>query len=189
LYLELCRVAGAVAVIGKSLVPPLFPAYIHNDPRRAFDEVARFIVHSVDEGVPDLFQRYAFDQEGEAFRLLPDPGWTERLAPGAKSRVVMAVQSEASDEAAVGWGVNCVIGSRSRIRSLLSRRILGLPRRPAEHVGELPARRGTVLFDVTADAEAFTPDDDLIVLGSAPGVRPTALYLYVFDAGAEQGNV
>ena len=188
LYLELCRLAGAVAVIGNSLVPPLFPAYVHNDSRRAFDEVARFVVRSVDEGVPDQFERYAFEQEGEAFRLTPDPGWTGALAAGSRARVVLAVQSDASDELALGWGANCVIGSRSRIRSLLSRRILGLPRRAADRAGELPARRGTVLFDVTTDAEAFAPEDDLIVLGSAPGVRPTALFLYVFDAGLEQGH-
>jgi hypothetical protein len=40
---------------------------------------------------------------------------------------------------------------------------------------------GTALFELTPDDDVLRPGDDLLVLGSTPGARPDALFLYIFD--------
>jgi type VI secretion system protein ImpJ len=181
LYLELCRVAGHVATLGSSLLTPVFPAYVHNDPRASFEQVTEFITRVVREGVPDTLRRFAFEQEDEAFSLAANPAWMEAFARGARVRVVLAARFDSTPDRALQWGTNCVIGGRSAIESLLARRVLGLVRRSAEHIGTMRPPAGTSLFELTPDEEVLPPGDDLLVLGSTQGTRPDALYLYVFD--------
>jgi type VI secretion system protein ImpJ len=181
LYVEACRLAGHVAVLGRGLLPPVFSPYLHNDPRRSFDQVMQFITQAVDEGVPDTVRRFAFEQDGDAFRLVADPAWTGALALGSFARLVLAVRCDAESEQVVSWGENCVIGGQNVIASLLARRVLGLRRRYAEHIGELRPPRGVSLFELVPDIDVLPSGDDLVVLGSSAGVRPEALYLYVYD--------
>ena len=185
LYLELCRVAGHVAVLGRSPLPPVFAAYTHDDPGRSFDQVVQFILRSIDEGVPDTVRRFTFQQEADAFRLPADPAWSTAFGWGSLSRVVLAARCDASEADATAWGENCVIGGESAIKSLLARRILGVARRHSDKVGELQSPRGTFLFELTPDEEAFKTGDDLLVLQSTAGVRPEALYLYLVDPQIE----
>jgi len=190
LYLELCRVAGSVAILGhSSLLPPLFPQYQHNDLRKNIEQVVRFILQSVKEGVPDVLRRYAFEQEEEGFKLVADPAWSDAFTAESGCRLVLAVKSEAGEARAVEWGENCVIGGREAIGALLSRRILGLRRQAAPRVGDFVAPLGLFLFELTADAEDMRPGDDLLVLGSIAGVRPEALYLYVLEPDGARGVV
>ena len=179
-YLELCRLAGQVSVLGRSMMPPVFPAYQHNDPNTSFDQVAQFILHSVDEGVPEKVRRFAFQHDHDEFRLPADPAWTHAFEPGSRSRLALAVRSEGGEQA-ITWGENCVIGGQSAVASLIVRRILGLARRYADHVGDVMSSRGMHLFELTVDAEIVQPGEDLLVLGSTPGVSPDALYLYLLD--------
>jgi len=181
LYVEACRLAGQVAILSRGLLPPVFPAYVHNDPRKSFDHVLHFIAQAVEEGVPDTVRRFAFEQDDEAFRLTADPAWTGAFALGSFSRIVLAVRSDADAEKVVTWGENCVIGGINAIASLLNRRVLGLKRLHAEHIGELRPPRGMHLFELTPDATVLPDGDDLVVLGSSADVRPDALYLYVYD--------
>jgi type VI secretion system protein ImpJ len=179
LYLELCRLAGHVAILGHSLTPPPFQAYVHDDLRPAFDEVAQFILKAVDEGVPDSVRRFSFVEEQEIFRLPADPEWTRALVSGSEARAVLAVRTDAGESLAVTWAENCVISGRAAIASQLGRRILGFTRRPTGRVGDLMAFKGLYLFELIADGEVMRPEDDLFVLGSTSGVRPDALYLYI----------
>jgi type VI secretion system protein ImpJ len=181
LYLELCRVAGQVATLGSSLLTPVFPAYVHNDALPSFEQVTQFIARVVREGVPDTLSRFAFEQEEEAFRLAANPAWMDAFARGARVRIVLAARFDATPDRALQWGTNCVIGGRSAIESLLARRVLGLGRRSAEHIGTLRPPAGTSLFELTPDDDVLRPGDDLLVLGSTPGARPDALFLYIFD--------
>jgi type VI secretion system protein ImpJ len=187
LYLELCRVAGSVAILGHSLLPPLFPQYQHNDLHRNIEQVVRYILQSVKEGVPDVLRRYSFEQEEEGFTLAADPAWSDAFAAQSGARLVLAVKSEAGEAKAVEWGENAVIGGRDAIGSLLSRRVLGLRRQAASRVGDFVAPLGLFLFELTADAEDMRPGDDLLVLGSIAGVRPEALYLSVLEPDAARG--
>src|SRR5262249_55065347 len=148
IYIEACRLAGHVAVLSHGLLPPVFPAYVHNDPRKSFDLVLQFISQAVDEGVPDTVRRFAFLQEEDTFRLPADAAWSPAFGIGTLARLVLAVRCEADRDQIVAWGENCVIGGQSTVASLLARRVLGLRRRYAEHIGELRPPRGLHLFEL-----------------------------------------
>ena len=181
LYVELCRLAGHVAVLSRGLIPPTFQPYVHNDPRKSFEQVVQFIMQAVDEGLPDTVRRFAFQLEEDVFRLPADAAWTSAFALGSFARIVLAVRCAAADDLVIAWGENCVVGGASVVASLLARRVLGLRRAYADHIGELLPPRGMYLFELTPDAEVLPPVDDLLVLGSSAGVRPEALYLYVYE--------
>jgi type VI secretion system protein ImpJ len=181
LHVEACRLAGHVAALTRGLVPPVFPPYVHNDPRRSFEHVLQFVLHAVDEGLPDTVRRFAFQQEDGVFRLPADPAWTSAIGLGSFARLGLAVRGDADPDQVVTWGENCVIGGQNTVASLLSRRVLGLARRHTANIGNLQPPRGTRLFELTPDAEVLPMGEDLLVLGSSPSVKPEALYLYVYE--------
>ncbi len=181
LYVELCRLAGAVAVLRRNGVPKP-PPYDHNDAWTVFDAVARSFAAAPTGRV----LKFTFQPEGHTFRLPPDDAWMNAAAPGASARTILAVESDSPPELARRWGENCVIGSRSRMPLLESRRILGSPRTTVQHVEGIPVDRRTVLFALTPDEHMRLPHEDLLVLGNTRELTPKALHLYVVLG--ERGN-
>ena len=179
LYVELCRLAGAVAMFRNRAIPPPFPAYVHDDAWTAFDAVTRFILGPTDAGASRDARQYAFEPHRTFFRLAPDPGWTDALAAGSGLHWVLAVQSEAGSDQARKWGEQAVIGSRDVVASLMSRRILGVARRYADQANGLASARGTSLFLLTPDATLVRPGEDLLVVGGTADARPTSVTLHV----------
>jgi len=179
LYVELCRLAGAVAMFRNRTMPPAFPAYVHDDAWTAFDAVTRFALGTPDAGPSRDVRQYPFEPHRTFFRLAPDPGWTGALAPGSGQRWVLAVQSEAGTEQARKWGEQAVIGSRDVVASLMSRRILGVARRYTDQADGLASAGGTSLFLLAPDATLVRPGEDLLVVGGTSDARPTSVTLHV----------
>lgn len=173
-YVELCRLAAAVSVLRRAAVP-VSPAYDHNDLWTVFDTVARSFAPAAAAKV----EKFTFQRDGLFFRLPSDDAWARATAPGSQSLSVLALESDAPVERAQGWGENCVIGSRSRMPMLESRRMLGPARTPVKQVDGIPGDRRTTLFAITPDANTQSGNEDLLVLSGAPDVKPTALHLYV----------
>ncbi len=182
LYVELCRLSGTVAALRRTTVP-VCPPYDHNDAWAVFEAVAR----SFAPAAPARVLKFTFEPEGQFLRLSPDAGWTQAAAPGSGAQWILAMESDASEEVARRWGENCVIGSRSRMPRLESRRILGASRAFVKQVDGIRADRRTALFAVTPAADT-DPNEDLLVLGGGPDVLPTALHLYVLHADGDGGN-
>ena len=176
-YVELCRLAAAVSVLRRSAVP-VAPAYDHNDLWKVFETLAR----SFAPGAPAKVQKFTFQPDGQFFRLPFDAAWARATAPGSSALAVLAMESDAGEDRARRWGENCVIGSRSRMPVLESRRMLGPARTSLRQVAGIPGDRRTVLFAITPDANTQPDDEDLLVLDGAPDVRPTALHFYVVHA-------
>jgi type VI secretion system protein ImpJ len=177
LYVELCRVAGAVAVLRSNPVPPPFPAYDHDAAHLAFDRVVGYILNETGEKPSGSFERFTFDRDGSCFRLGPDPGWTHALAPDSGLEVVLTI--ECDDAKAQWWGENCVIATSSVAEALLARRLLGCARRRITPGAALPSGPNLHHFRITPDADALKPGEDLLVIGNLGGPEPSALYLYV----------
>src|SRR5688572_4406818 len=159
LYVELCRLAGAVAVLRRNPVP-VSPPYDHNDAWTVFDTVARSFAPTVAAAAKVV--KFTFQREGQFFRLPPDEGWTQAAATGSAAQPILAVESAASEERVRHWGENCVIGSRSRMPLLESRRILGPSRTYLTHADGIPADRNTLLFAVTPDLNMQSSNEDLL---------------------------
>ena len=184
IYVELCRLAAAVSVLRRAVVP-VSPAYDHNDLWTVFETVARSFAPAAAAKV----QKFTFQHDGQFFRLPSDDAWARATAPGSPALPVLALESDAPAERAQGWGENCVIGSRSRMPLLESRRMLGPARTRLKQVDGIPGDRRTMLFAITPDANTQSGNEDLLVLTGAPDVKPTALHLYVVHADGDAADV
>src|ERR1043165_2480588 len=99
--------AGQASVMGRSLVPPAFAPYDHNDLRATFEPVLAYISRKVDAGVTATFTAYARRYEGGFYSLLFEHAWAgKRLALGVRAA------TGASEQEVVRWGYGGVIGSR-----------------------------------------------------------------------------
>jgi type VI secretion system protein ImpJ len=180
LYVELCRVAGAAAALRNDVIPSAFPPYDHDAARGGFETVVRYILKETGEKVSGSFKRFTFESDGSRFRLRPDPGWTDTLAPVSGSELVLAI--ECDDATAQRWGENCVIATSSIADALLTRRLLGCARRRVMPGAALPSGPNLHHFQITPDAGSLKPGEDLLVIGNLGGPEPSALHLYVIGA-------
>ena len=176
-YLALCTVAGQVSVMGRSLVPPAFAPYDHNDLRATFEPVLTYISRKVDEGVTATFTAYPFRYEEGVYSLFFERAWAgKRLAVGVRGA------TGSSEQEVVRWGYACVVGSRSRMRSMRESRVLGARRELIERDEDLVPPRGVVLFSLRPDSEFIEPDEELQIFNAGehgPSQRPQEIVLYV----------
>jgi type VI secretion system protein ImpJ len=179
LHAALCAVAGSVAAIGNQLIPPVFPAYDHNNIRRSFSAVADFISQTIDEGISEAFTAIPFRWDNGLFTLNFEREWADRvLIIGAKAPPGMA------DQQLQDWMNTSLIGTSGKYRMLRDRRLLGANRQPVDRYEGLVATRGTLLFQLKVDPEYIVPNEALLVGNAgAGGVRPAEMFLYVANKG------
>jgi type VI secretion system protein ImpJ len=177
LYLSLCAVAGHVAALAGSLLPPIFTAYNHNDLRSAFGEVRDFILRAVNEGISEAYTRILFKFRDGGFNLMFDSAWADR-------RLVIGIrgQSGTTEKEMMAWGRDCLIGSEDVIPSLHQKRILGAARQFLDRDDELIPTAGVVLFVLQRDLEFIKPNRVLRILNTrdvAGSAGPAEIVLYV----------
>ena len=177
LYLALCGVAGQLASLGPSLLPPVFSPYNHNDLRASFQEVVNYALRMANEGVPETYTALPFQLKDRMFSLMFDGAWlTRRLVLG------MRTSTGATEKETIAWGEECLIGSESMIGLMRNKRIRGSQREFVEKDQELVPVRGVVLFALRADAEFIKPGEALQILNFSERGRassPLEIVLYV----------
>jgi type VI secretion system protein ImpJ len=180
-YIALCSLAGHLAALGTSLLPPVFPAYNHADPRASFEEVVGFCLRMTNEGIPETYTPYPFQLKDRIFSLGFDGSWAER-------RLVLGMRTSTgvSEKEMIAWGDECLIGSESVVPSLRDKRIRGAQRQFVEKDQELVPVRGVVLFTLRVDAEFIKPGEQLQILNFGERGRtfsPLEIVLYVKRGG------
>ena len=176
-YLALLSVAGHVAVMGRSPVPPLLPPYDHNDLRATFEQALNFINPKIDEGVSSPYTPYPFRYEEGAYSLLFDGAWA-----GRRLLLGMRGQPGMSEQEVVRWGQECLIGSRSRMQRMRETRILGARRAPVGADEAFAPPRGVVLFSLRPDPDFVEPNEVLQIFNAGERgrtSRPAEIVLYV----------
>ncbi len=182
LYLSLCALVGNVASLGMSMVPPVLPAYNHNDLRAAFENASKFIFRMVDEGILESHTVIPFDCDNGIFSLKLKQDWMTRdITVGVKGK------PGAGEKDITAWVEECLIGSVSYIESMKDKRILGAERKKIEKDDELVPARGVILFAVRTEADDSSdrfiePEETLQIFNNSdPGaVRgPDEMMLYV----------
>lgn len=177
LYLALCAVVGAVAGVGKSLVPPALPAYDHHDLFATFDAARAFIFQTLDEGILESFTGYAFVLKEGSFLLPFDRQWLGR-------DVVLGVRARdgASESEIAAWMESAVIASRPKMPALRAKRMGGAPRSRVDSDGDLVPSRGVSLFALTPAPEFVVPGE-LLEITNPDDLegrrRPAEIVLYV----------
>ena len=189
LYLALCSLAGNIAGVGLSLVPPVFSPYNHDNPYASFEKVKNYIFQSIAEGISETWATFRFRRQGDAFVLAVKSGWSELLPavkkPGLAYMVLgLRAPSGASEKDMLLWGSNCIVGSSGVISLLVTRRILGSARRHVESTDDLVPGKGLLLFELEADPAFIRPEEELQVFDRRPdAVLPEDVLLFVRKPG------
>jgi type VI secretion system protein ImpJ len=177
LYLALCSLVGHLASIGVGMVPPVLPAYDHNDIRGSFDAATSYIDRILEHAILTSYAAYPFAAEEGVFRLGMAWQWLTRP-------MVLGVRAESAmtEKDVLEWMNGALIGSTSMIPSLQQNRVLGADRQRIDRDEDLVPSRGVVLFSLKADPRFIEAGKALLVLNTAdrPGrPRPAEIVLYV----------
>ncbi|WP_437588561.1 type VI secretion system baseplate subunit TssK [Sorangium sp. So ce1000] len=184
IYLALCSLAGHVAAVGNTPVPPVFSAYDHLNLARSFGEVIRFIFRCIDEGISEAFRMFPMDLVGETFRIQFQSGWFNR-------ELILGVlgQPGTSEQDVRSWIMSCRIASEGRLKALQEMRVLGAARAPIERREKLVPKRGMRLFTLTGDPSLITANEWLVIENAADWItapRPAQIFLYVQVLGGSE---
>lgn len=146
LYLAFCSLAGSLSSLGAGMIPPVLPAYNHNNLRVSFEQVLKFVFRIIAEGVIESHAAIPFEFRSGVFSLKLRPAWM-----GRRLIIGMKAKSGVPEKDIVSWADECLIGSETHIESMKDRRILGARRTKIERDEELVPAKGVVLFSVTAE--------------------------------------
>lgn len=177
LYLGLCAIAGNIATLGQGMVPPVFTAYNHSDALPNFLELQEFILRMIKEGILESHQMLHFTYENGTYSIMFQRDWMNvPLCIGVRGQTGM------SERDIISWVESSVIGSRTKIRSLKERRILGAQRTRIEKDEELVPPFGMVLFSLKPDASSVEVDQILEMVNisdRSDAPRPSEVVLYI----------
>lgn len=177
LYISLCSLAGHVAALHPSQIPPIFEAYDHDDLQATYDRVVNFVFLMIDR-IQEGYAVVPFTKKGRDFALTLRAEWIgETFILGAKAPATMSM-AELSD-----WVKNCVIVTDSFVTSAMDSRVLGLSRQMIagnEKLQLVPAK-GVILFEATMNSQFIIPGEQLHVFNvSDDGEhRPVEVVMYV----------
>lgn len=177
LYLGLCQLVGATALAGPSLIPPVLPAYDHNNLMKTFQLACNFTINTVEQGVVESHSVLPFDKDNGAFKLQIKGEWMQ------DSLVIGLTPPPSTDEdRMIDWIHGAFIAGQSRIEELQSMRTAGMQRQQVERVGDFVPAKGVVLFELKADEKLLTADEVLVIdnLSDPEGYgRPSDIVYYV----------
>lgn len=177
LYISLCSLAGHVAALNPSQIPPLFDPYDHDDLQGTYDRVVNFIFLMIDR-IQEGYVVVPFVKQGRDFSLALRHEWIEeKFILGAKAPTSMSM-NELSN-----WVNNCVIVSDSFVTSAMDSRVLGLNRNLVsgnEKLQLVPAKN-VILFEATVDPKFIIPGERLHLfnVSDSDDNRPIEVVMYV----------
>ncbi len=175
-YLLTCHLAGQLAAFVGAVVPPVFPAYQHNQLRQSFTPVCHFIQDMLDT-IHESYQIIVFHYQDGQFSLLAEPEWLEHyLVIGLKAR------STGNENDLQQWGEACLIGGQSHLDSMLARRVLGATRKRIDKDDsmDLIAPKDMVLLRVEVDPAFIQAGEPLVILNPQQhSIAPEEILFYL----------
>lgn len=182
LYKAFCLLAGNLAGLGYSMVPPVFSKYNHDDLYTVFNQLQEFAFNMMEEGIPESYLAIPLQLVKKTFSVVFDSQWKDR-----RLFLAMRGQSGMAESDVVTWGEQCRIGSESIMRSMRDKRILGAGRQLIQSYESLVPARGVVLFSLQYDQQFMKSDEVLQVVNDSEGagMHPAEIILYVKNIMAE----
>ena len=149
-YLELCRLAGQLAIFHPDRRVPDLPRYDHDDLGRCFYAVKRFIDACFEAGPKPEYMQREFIGAGFRMQVVLEPSWLE-----PKYQVFVGVKSQLKPEDLLRLltgarpGLNMKIGSSERADEIFRRGLIGLRFAPPQRLPRaLPSIPGLVYLQV-----------------------------------------
>ena len=182
LYKAFCVLAGNLAGLGYSMVPPVFAKYNHNDLYSSFTQLQEFSFAMMEEGIPESYIAIPLQLVKRTFSVVFDSEWKDR-----RLFLAMRGQTGMSEKDVVEWGEQCRIGSESVMRSMRDKRVLGAGRQLIQSYESLVPARGVILFSLQYEPQFIKPDEVLQVVNDSEGagMHPAEIILYVKNVMAE----
>ncbi|CAN99519.1 hypothetical protein sce9346 [Sorangium cellulosum So ce56] len=177
LYLALSSLVGHLAALARMPVPPVLPAYQHDDLRVTFSTARDHVFRLVDEGILESFTAHPFDF-GEGRYLVE----FQRRFAGRPVLVAVRGRRGAQEKDVVSWVEGALIGSARRAREMQQSRVLGAGRRRVDRHGDLIAPAGTVLFELEPSSPYLDLGEPLLIFNTgdpSAAAGPAELVLYV----------
>jgi type VI secretion system protein ImpJ len=177
LYTSLCSLAGHVAALHPSQIPPLFEPYDHDNLQATYDRVVNFIFLMIDR-IQEGYAVVPFVQQGRDYALTLRKEWMEeKFILGAKSPVTMSMHELAA------WVQSCVIVTDSFVTSSMDNRVLGLTRKLVSGNDKLqlvPANN-VILFEAVMDKQFIIPGEKMHIfnVSDEDAKRPIEIVMYV----------
>lgn len=171
LYLSLASLLGSLSV---GAVPPQLDAYDHDNVLPAFRRAETLIEATLRSAVKAGYEKEPFLLRLDEFTLDVKKEWLDR-------ELVLGITiGDRTLEQVHEWIMGAAIGARSRIDSLLKRRVTGLMRRRLrEH--ELIPTDGVVFYLIEKPYVDLPAAGELVIASSGQGEerRPEEIVLYV----------
>ncbi|MFO0762731.1 MAG: type VI secretion system baseplate subunit TssK [Byssovorax sp.] len=179
LFLGLAGMLGEVAALGRKPIPPMLPAYDHNDLAVSFRTAQDHLFRLINEGILESFTAYplSLDRGYYGVEFLREwQGRTMVLAARARRGV--------PEEDILKWMDGALIGPGSRAQEMMQYRSLGVTRNRVQKAGngDLVATTGTFLYDLVESADYMIPGEPLLVFNTADpsgSAGPDEFILYV----------
>lgn len=177
LYLALAALVGQLAALARTPVPPVLPAYLHDDLRATFQAARDHAFRLVDEGILESFTAYPLDFGEGRYRVE-----FQRIWAGRPVLIAARGRRGAQEKDVIAWLDAALIGSLRRAREMQQARVLGAGRRRVDRHGDLIPPGGTVLFELEEDSPYLEPGEPMVVFNTADPTAtsgPAELVLYV----------
>lgn len=177
LHTKLCELAGLLAPLRLSQIPPVFPIYNHNDIRTTMAPVLDFIRQLL-ASIEQTYAAFPFHQKERLFYLPLHKAYLEnRIFIGLRAASGMT-EAQLSD-----WMDETIIVSDFAIDSVRGKRITGAHRvlLQDEELAELMPSRGVLIFEIENDPLFIQAGQNLNIFNPVdqPNRRPTEIVLYV----------
>lgn len=177
LYLALSALVGHLSALARMPVPPVLPAYQHDNLRSTFSAARDHVFRLVDEGILESFTAHPFDF-GEGRYVVE----FQRRFAGRPVLIAVRGRRGTPEKDIVSWIESALIGSARRAREMQQSRVLGAGRRRVERHGDLIAPAGTVLFELEEASPYLDPGEPLLIFNAgdpSAAAGPAELVLYV----------
>ena len=175
-YHELCRLAGCMAMLQPTQMPPSFNAYNHNRLYDSYHQVVHYIETMLNH-IQENYEVIPFDVQDRTFSLALSSVWeNSQLIIGIKA------QRGVSHADMALWVKNAVMATSEHVGSIRERRILGARRAIIDNETTFklkPAEDG-LFFALYCDGDFINFDETLMIFNVAdtPQSRPREMMLY-----------
>jgi len=153
-YLELCRVAGKLAIFGPTRRPPDLPRYDHDDLGSCFYRVKQYIDALLDVVVEPAYKERPFVGAGLRMQVSLEPAWLESVWD-----MYISVDSTLDPEEAIRLltrpgQLDMKVGSSDRVDAIYRMGAAGLRFGHSPHPPRvLPSRAGLIYFQVNRESQ------------------------------------
>lgn len=184
LYQAILQVAGHMAVLTDSLLPPPFEQYNHERPLPSFTPILNYI-KGICDGIQFDFEdeRFEFDKASNTFSA-----FVKQLIQASKVYVSCTVGPHSDLDGLKSWMENASISSQDTWENNKSRRTLGADRKPitAFKALDLTPGQNELFYEISHDAGELMAQQRLYITNTKNSLethRPLSIKLIVENKG------